>query len=51
VHIEETTLTVYDGQAVLTVAPRQSTTAVSRFRAKHEIRPLGIASDISGRPG
>jgi hypothetical protein len=39
VHIEETTLTVYDGQAVLVIAPRQSTIGASRYRAKHQIRP------------
>jgi hypothetical protein len=39
VHIEETTLTVYDGQAAMMVVPRQSTTNVNRFRAKHQIRP------------
>lgn len=39
VHIKETTLTVYDGQAALVVAPRRSSTSVSRFRAKHQIRP------------
>jgi hypothetical protein len=36
--IEETTLTVYDGQAVIVVVPRRSTTDVNRFRAKHQIR-------------
>jgi len=35
VHIEETALTVYDGQAVIAAAPLQSTTDVNRFRAKH----------------
>jgi hypothetical protein len=39
VHIEETTLTVYDGQAVIVAVPRLSTTDVNRFRAKHQIRP------------
>jgi hypothetical protein len=39
VHIEETTLTVYDGQAVLVAAPRHSTNGVSRHRAKHQILP------------
>ena len=37
--IEETTLTVHDGQAAIVVVPRQSTTDVNRFRAKHQIRP------------
>jgi len=39
VHIEETTLTVYDGQAAIVVVPRRSTTDVNRFRAKHQVRP------------
>jgi hypothetical protein len=39
VHLEETMLTVYDGQAVLATTPRHSTTSASRFRAKHQIRP------------
>ena len=39
--IEETTLTVHDGQAALVAVPRQSTTDVNRFRAKHQIRPSG----------
>jgi hypothetical protein len=39
--IEETTVTVYDGQAVIAAVPRQSTTDVNRFRAKHQIRPKG----------
>ena len=39
VHVEETTLTVYDGQAAVVVVPRHSTTEVNRFRAKHQIRP------------
>jgi len=38
VHIEETALTVYDGQAAIVVVPRQSSTDVNRFRAKHQIR-------------
>jgi hypothetical protein len=37
--IEETTLTVYDGQAVIVAVPRLSTTDVNRFRAKHQVRP------------
>jgi hypothetical protein len=37
--IEGTTVTVYDGQAVIVAVPRQSTTEVNRFRAKHQIRP------------
>lgn len=37
--IEETTLTVHDGQAVITSAPRSSTIDINRFRAKHQIRP------------
>jgi hypothetical protein len=37
--IEETTLTVLDGQAVIVVVARQSTTDVNRFRAKPQIRP------------
>jgi hypothetical protein len=37
--IEETTLTLHDGQAVIVAVPRQSTTDVNRFRAKHQIRP------------
>jgi hypothetical protein len=36
--IEETTVTVYDGQAVIAAVPRHSTTEVNRFRAKHQIR-------------
>jgi hypothetical protein len=28
-----------DGQAVIAAVPRQSTTEVNRFRAKHQIRP------------
>jgi hypothetical protein len=36
--IEDTTLTVHDGQAVIVAVPRQSTTDVNRFRAKHHIR-------------
>jgi hypothetical protein len=39
--IEETTLTVHDGQAVIAAVPRQSTTEVNRFRAKHQIRASG----------
>jgi hypothetical protein len=39
VDIEETTLTVYDGQAVIVAVPRQSITDVNRFRTKHQIRP------------
>jgi len=39
VGIEETTLTFYDGQAVIVVVPRVSTTDVNRFRAQHQIRP------------
>jgi hypothetical protein len=39
--LEETTLTVHDGQAVIVAVPRLSTTDVNRFRAKHQIRPLG----------
>jgi hypothetical protein len=39
--IEKTTLSVYDGQAVLVVLPRNSTSDVNRFRAKHQIRPAG----------
>ena len=35
---EEPTLTVYDGQAVLVVTARQSTTDVNRCRAKHQVR-------------
>ena len=31
-------LTVYDGQAVLVAMPRQSTSDINRFRAKHQIR-------------
>jgi hypothetical protein len=38
VHVEETTLTVYDGRAVIVCVPRQSTTDVNRFRAKHQVR-------------
>ena len=37
--IDETTLTVYDGQAVIVAVPRPSTTDVNRFRAKHQVRP------------
>jgi transposase InsO family protein len=44
VHLEETTLTVYDGQAVLVATPRHSTTGVSRYRAKHQIRVLETAT-------
>ena len=42
VHIEETTLTVYDGQVVLLAAPRRSSDGASRFRAKHQIRPRSL---------
>jgi hypothetical protein len=38
VHVEEPTLTIRDGQAMLLVVPRRSTTEINRFRAKHEIR-------------
>ena len=38
VHLEETTLTVYDGQAAIQAVPRHSATDVNRFRAKHRIR-------------
>jgi hypothetical protein len=41
VHIEEATLTVYDGQAVIAVVPRVSITDVNQFRAKHQIRASG----------
>jgi hypothetical protein len=41
VRIEETTLTVYDGQAVIVDVPRLSTADVNRLRAKHQIRPAG----------
>ena len=37
--IEDTTLTVHDGQAVIVAVPRHSTTDVNRFPAKHQIRP------------
>ena len=37
--IEETTLTAYDGPAVIVAVPRLSTTDVNRFRAKHQVRP------------
>jgi hypothetical protein len=37
--IEDATLTVHDGQAVIVAVPRRSTTDVNRFRAKHHIRP------------
>jgi hypothetical protein len=36
--IEETTLTVHDGHAVIVAVPRHSTADVNRFRAKHQIR-------------
>jgi hypothetical protein len=34
---------VYDGQAVIVAVPRQSTTDVNRFRAKHQIRPAAAS--------
>jgi hypothetical protein len=41
--LEETTVTVYDGQAVIAAVTRQSTTDVNRFRAKHQIRAVSGA--------
>jgi hypothetical protein len=41
VGVEDTALTVYDGDAVLLVVPRRSTKDINRFRAKHEIRSGG----------
>jgi len=38
VQFEETTQTIYDGQAAIATVPRHSTTEVNRFRAKHQIR-------------
>lgn len=51
VQVDESMLTVYDGHAVLVAVPRQSTTEVNRFRAKHQIRPAKRQEDpaSSGR--
>jgi hypothetical protein len=45
--IEETTLTVHDGQAVIVAVPRHSITDVNRFRAKHQIRPTDSGSSVT----
>jgi hypothetical protein len=39
--VEDTTLTVHDGQAVIVAVPRLGSTDLTRFRAKHQIRPSG----------
>jgi hypothetical protein len=38
VHIEDSMLTLYDGQAILVAVPRQNTSDINRFR-QHQIRP------------